>query len=441
MRNTGTSIKHALISLFSFGIFFGLIRLFAPVMREILEKPQNYFDTDLSAGEFNLFLMHTLLITSCALFSYVIFLILSAKTRAELVAGIMTESLNLSLDQMMAMYEGAPVPYITLDKKGNIIDPNKAALRFFEVVPKEIEGKNLFYYQPEEDLEKSEKLLQYYQSNIPINREEIRMITKSGKTKWVLLSVFKMEGQTRKGRVGLATLFDISQEKELDKAKTGFVSLASHQLRTPAATTKWFLDMLLSGDLGTLNEKQADYLKRIGKVNENMIELVETLLNVSRVEIGTLAIDTKDTDVAKIVESVLFELSNQIEQRRLNIVKRYGGNLTNIKTDPKLLRIVIHNILSNSVKYTRDSGTVSITLKESSGEKSIIVSDTGIGIPESAQDKIFNKLFRADNARKLDESEGTGLGLYLVKSIVEALGGSIDFVSEENKGSTFSIKL
>jgi PAS domain S-box-containing protein len=410
-------------------------------MREVLENPQNYFDTGLSPGEFNLFLMHTLLITSCGLLSYVVFLILSAKTRAELVAGMMTESLNLSLEQMMKMYEDAPVPYITLDKKGNIIDPNKAALRFFEVLPKEIEGKNLFYYQPEEDLSKSEKLLQYYESNIPINREEVRMITKNGKTKWVLLSVFRMEGPVKKGKVGLATIFDVTEEKELDKAKTEFVSLASHQLRTPTATTKWFLDMLLSGDLGDLNEKQADYLKRIGKVNENMIDLVETLLNVSRVEIGSLSTESKETDVAKIIESVLLEMSNQIESKNLNILKRYGGNLRDIKTDPKLLRIVIHNILSNSIKYTLPSGTISITLKESFGEKSIIVSDTGIGIPEAEKNMIFNKLFRAGNARKLDESEGTGLGLYLVKSIIEALGGSIGFESEENKGSTFTIKL
>jgi signal transduction histidine kinase len=115
--------------------------------------------------------------------------------------------------------------------------------------------------------------------------------------------------------------------------------------------------------------------------------------------------------------------------------------LENIKSDPKLLRIVIQNLLSNAVKYTPEGGTVTITLEESIFEKAIIVSDTGIGIPKKEQDKIFIKMFRADNARRLSTSQGTGLGLYLVKSMVGALGGNVSFVSLENKGSSFTIKI
>ena len=308
-------------------------------------------------------------------------------------------------------------------------------------MPQEIVGQNLFGYQPKEDLEKAEKFLEYYKSDIPIERQEVRLVTKSGRIKWASLSVFKMEGPIREGRVGLATIFDITREKELDKAKTEFVSLASHQLRTPTATLKWFLDMILAGDVGELSPKQRDYLERSRKVNANMIELVETLLNVSRIEIGSISIDWKPTNVPEIIDSILLEMSSQIEEKQLQIEKHYGGSLENIRSDPRLLRIVINNILSNAVKYTPASGAISIVLKEFLGNKSIAISDSGVGIPEADQDKIFNKLFRADNVRKLDESQGTGLGLYLVKSIIETLGGSIGFVSEENKGSTFTIKL
>jgi len=441
MNNPKIAIKHIIIALVTFIGLFILIKGFSFLAEDLFLDPKKYFGVELEATEINIFLINTFIIIVSVLISYIVYLLLSSNTRAELITSIRTKDLYVSLEQLRGIYEGAPVPYITLDKKGNILDPNKAALRFFGVVSEEIEGKNLFHYQSEEDLEKAEKLLQYYKSDIPINREEVKMITKSGKVKWSLLSVFKMEGPTKMDRAGLATIFDITEEKELDKAKTEFVSLASHQLQTPTATIKWFLGTLLSGDLGPLSPKQQDYLERIYKVNNNTIELVETLLNISRMEISSITTDIKSVQVPLIIESILFELGAQIESKQLNIIKEYNNNLENIKSDPRLLRIVVNNVLSNAVKYTPSGGTISITLKESFGDKSIIISDNGVGIPENDQNKIFSKLFRADNVRKLNEVQGTGLGLYLVKSIIETLGGSISFVSKENKGSAFTIKI
>lgn len=428
MQNIGTVTKHALIIMLSFVVLYVLTYLSFNLKQYI------------SANEINMFLIYVPIIISCVLLSYVFYLLMASKTKAELVATEMTRSLYASLAQLRSIYEDAPVPYLTLDNKGNILDPNKAALRFFGVVPEEIQGKNIFRYQPEEDLEKAEKFMRYYKANIPINREEIKMITKNGKTRWVLLSVFKMEGPTKNGRSGLATIFDITEQKKLDRAKTEFVSLASHQLRTPVAAVKWQIDMLLSGEIGEFSDKQKDYLTRVHKVNEDMIELIDTLLNISRIEIGSLKMELKPTNVPLIFESVLAELSYQIDEKNLNIEKQYNDNLKNIESDPKFLRIVIQNLITNAVKYTPNDGTITITLKQSFGEKAIIVSDTGVGIPKGEQDKIFTKLFRADNVRSLVGSQGTGLGLYLIKSIVEAMGGGISFVSEENKGSTFVVK-
>ncbi len=424
MKDKDTNIKHAFISLFS------LVALFL-----IVYFSSSWVNKVTTDGIRILFIVVSVLI------SYIIYLLLSSSTRATLIAERMTKSLYVSLEQLNNIYEESPVPYMTLNESGIIKDPNKATLRFFEVTPKEIEGVNLFSLAFKEDKEKAEKLFLYYGSTVPINMEEIRMTTKNGKVRSVLLSVFRMEDRGRGNKVGLASIFDITERKELDKAKTEFVSLASHQLRTPAATIKWYIDSIVAGNTGSITDRQKEYLERVQKVNENMIELVETLLNISRIEIGSINIDKKEVSVPQIIDNILLELSTIIETKKLNVITDYDGSLEHLETDPKLLRIVIQNVVSNAIKYTPPMGIIKISLKDSFGEKAIVVSDTGIGIPEEDKGKIFTKLFRAGNAQKESESQGTGLGLYLVKSIVEAMGGSIEFVSEVGKGSTFTIKI
>lgn len=380
------------------------------------------------------------LIIIIVLISYIFYLILTFNSRSELVVWEKTKSLALSKGQFMRLYESAPVPYVMLNKNGEIYEPNKATLRFFGVVPEEIEGKNLFSFASEEDKELAEKFFHYYKSNLPIERKEIQMVTKNGEVKSVLLSIFEMKNLENGKSMGMAIIFDVTEQKLLDKAKTEFVSLASHQLKTPLATTKWYTEMLTSGDLGELLPKQKEYIDRLHAANDNMIELVDVLLNVSRIEMGSLAVEVKPTNVEELSESVLLELNPLIEKKRINIIKKYNNCLTNVKSDPKLLRIVIQNLISNAVKYTPEDGTINIDFEETPNERKIIVSDTGVGIPKGDQGKIFTKLFRSDNVKILPNSQGTGLGLYLVKSMIEGLGGNISFVSEENKGSTFTIK-
>jgi signal transduction histidine kinase len=238
--------------------------------------------------------------------------------------------------------------------------------------------------------------------------------------------------------VGAVEVFrDITKEKEIDKAKTEFVSLASHQLRTPLSTVNWYSEMLLTGDVGEVTPEQKKYLEEIYNGNQRMVDLVNTLLDVSRIELGTLVIESKPTDIVKLTQSVINEQSPQIKEKKIKLATSFENDIPLIKSDPKLLRMVIQNLLSNAVKYTPEKGKVGISLSLSDRKNVLLkLSDNGYGIPKNQQDKIFTKLFRADNVIGKD-TEGTGLGLYIAKSIVEQAGGRLWFESVENRGTIF----
>lgn len=241
---------------------------------------------------------------------------------------------------------------------------------------------------------------------------------------------------------------DITKETEVDKAKTEFVSLASHQLRTPLTSINWYTEILLGGDAGEVNEEQKRYLHEIYDGGKRMVELVNALLNVSRIELGTFIVEPKATDVVALLASVVDEQKTAIEQRHISVSVDTREWSTLYNADPKLLRMIFQNLLSNAVKYTPPGGSIQITVAgkvkgQTYGTVTLAedsfcfsITDSGYGIPANQKDKIFTKLFRADNVRTMD-TDGTGLGLYIVKSIVDHSGGHIWFVSEEHKGTTF----
>jgi signal transduction histidine kinase len=197
----------------------------------------------------------------------------------------------------------------------------------------------------------------------------------------------------------------------------------------------------LHPETGQLNPKQDKYIRTIGEVNKDMVDLVDTLLNISRIEIGKLPINNEATNVQEVTDGILLEVAPQIEKKNMTVIKQYDGLLTNITSDPKLLRIIIHNLITNALKYTPDGGTVTIRFNADAERNQITVTDTGYGIPASQQSKIFSKQFRADNVKEISSSQSTGLGLYMVKSLVTSMGGNISFQSEENKGTSFTVTI
>jgi signal transduction histidine kinase len=245
--------------------------------------------------------------------------------------------------------------------------------------------------------------------------------------------------------IGTIKIFrDITDEREIDKAKTEFVSLASHQLRTPLSAVNWYAEMLLAGDAGEMNEKQKKYLNEVYRSNQRMVELVNALLDVSSLELGTFMIEPKSTDICKLAKDVIGEQKAEITAKKLSFSFLCKKRKVCMLVDPKHLRMVMQNILSNAVKYTPEGGKIIFSISPADKKNILLkVSDTGYGIPKHQQDKIFTKLFRADNVRDKD-TNGTGLGLYIVKSIVENSGGKVWFKSsgeEGNKGTVFYVTL
>ena len=233
---------------------------------------------------------------------------------------------------------------------------------------------------------------------------------------------------------------DVTKEKEIDRAKTEFVSIASHELRTPLANMSLTVEMLLDNIAGGLNNEQKDYLRGLYSDVKGMAELVDALLNISRIELGTLIINLEPTNISDVVDAVLRSLASQIKKKELEIKKEYGVNIPVINADRNIMRIIFRNIFANAIKYTPRGGKINCFVGNQENEIMIKISDTGCGIPSDQQNKIFNKLFRASNAVKMT-NKGVGLGLYIVKSMLERCGGRIWFESEENRGSVFYIAL
>ena len=246
------------------------------------------------------------------------------------------------------------------------------------------------------------------------------------------------------GVFGIAALFVVLLIRkilvEVDTAKNEFVSLASHQLKAPLTSISWYTEMLLSGQVGSLTGKAYGYLNKVWHNAQRMVALVNSLLNVSRIEIGTMGIVPELIHITLIADSILDVLEPSIIAKKLVVNKSYDKHIPIISADPKLVRIILQNLLSNAVKYTAPHGNVSLTIKAQAKEIFIQVSDNGCGIPYNQQSRIFTKLFRADNAQAID-TDGSGLGLYIVKSVVEQTGGAVWFESVENKGTNFYVTL
>ncbi len=236
-------------------------------------------------------------------------------------------------------------------------------------------------------------------------------------------------------------LHDITKEKEIEELKSSFVSIASHQLRTPLSGIKWSLSMIHKGDFGTISPKAGELIEKTLASTDRLISLVNDLLNVSRIEEGHFGYEFQKIDMYALVQEALKEFGPVLKQKekRFLILHPPKKPFSSISADIKKLRMAVFNIIDNAIKYT-PRGLVKISLHRGTTYLILQIEDTGIGIPKEYQKFLFTKFFRAPNAIRL-QTEGSGLGLWIANEIVKHHNGRISFESEENKGSTFSIHL
>jgi signal transduction histidine kinase len=224
--------------------------------------------------------------------------------------------------------------------------------------------------------------------------------------------------------------------RALDEAKDEFVSMASHQLRTPLTSIKGYISMVLEGDAGKINETQKTMLGQAFFSSQRMVYLISDLLNVSRLKTGKFIIESKPVYLPDVIESEINQLQEGANAKNLTLSYTKPKEFVTMNLDEMKLRQVIMNFTDNAIYYTPTGGKIEVELKETPKTVEFTVKDSGIGVPKDQQHKLFTKFYRADNARKI-RPDGTGLGLFMAKKVIIAQGGSMIFDSKEGKGSTF----
>lgn len=269
-----------------------------------------------------------------------------------------------------------------------------------------------------------------------IFRKEIPM------KKNLTLEVSTVTVGSEENKIGtLVILHDITREKTIERMKTEFVSIAAHQLRTPMSAIKWTLRMILDGDLGAITNEQRDFLEKTYVSNERMISLINDLLNVTRIEEGRHLYNLTLVNLEELIQSIVGSYTEIVKRKSITMeYDKPAEKLPQVKVDVEKIGLAISNLIENAIKYTPAKGDIRVKIISDGDRVQVLVKDTGVGILKEQQERIFTKFFRGANVMRM-ETEGTGLGLFITKNIVETHGGKIWFESEEGKGTSFYFSL
>jgi PAS domain S-box-containing protein len=346
-----------------------------------------------------------------------------------------TNSRDLAIserDKTLAIINGMADGMAVFDKNDKLTLANPQFEDFFEVKKDDVLDKKI------SDFAKSQKLApikELFPKGIePFYRKEISI---SENLILEVSSVFIKKGEEVAAK--LVSFHDVTREKMVEKTKSEFVSIAAHQLRTPLSAIKWIFQMMRDGDWGKVTKEQGEYLNKGFVSTERLIRVVNDLLNVSRIEEGRFAQKMEKLQLEDVLKSVCEQHVSLAETKKLKFVyHKPDHSLPTVSADKEQIRIAVENLIENAMNYTNENGLVEVFIKKSQDGNSVEVSvkDSGIGIPQEQQERIFTKFYRSSNALR-KETSGSGLGLFVTRNIIESHGGKIWFESIEGTGTTF----
>lgn len=358
--------------------------------------------------------------------------------------GHQAKNISLERDKLETILESISEGVLVINKSEKIAVFNQHFLRLVKMSESELNGKSFLETVPlvEQGIA---PLLKTMISDVLTKGKHFHIhdgfALKSGeKNIAVSFSVTPLRKE-RKVIGAVVVLRDISLEHEVNRMKSEFVSIASHQLRTPLTGIRWMLSLLMKKETGELNPTQIDYLKSVQESNDRMIQLVGDLLDISRVENNpNLMLEKTSEDIRVLMKSVMKDQENSALQRNIHFVFEEANKPIIVDINKDKMYQAFMNLVTNSIKYSGDGSAIQIGTIVKGSDAILRISDTGIGIPEDQKDKIFDKFFRANNAAKAT-ANGTGLGLYFAKQVIEAHRGKIWFDSVLDKGTTFYVSL
>lgn len=331
---------------------------------------------------------------------------------------------------------------ISVDMEGVILSVNRAFEKMLGWKQDEVVGKRLAEIIPREDEEgnkiniEERMLLQIFSGSLPFF-----YFVRKDKTRLPVNSVINPITIDQKIIGAVEVFHDLTREKVLEKLRMDFLTLAAHQLRTPLSGTKWLIETMKRGVLGPLNDKQRDYMNEIYGANERMIKLVSDMINVLRLESGAATIKKETVSVSDLGENLSVKTEDAVAKGKIifrNALKNY--KTVAIETDAALLQSILECFVVNAVSYSQPGQEVVCDAKEEADAVTFSVKDSGIGIPKDEQERIFERFYRASNAKQI-RPDGTGLGLYTASILADKIGAKASFESEEGKGSTFYLRV
>ncbi|MEA3249361.1 MAG: PAS domain-containing sensor histidine kinase [Patescibacteria group bacterium] len=352
---------------------------------------------------------------------------------------LMSGELRKARDWFKSIVEYSPNGICITDVAGNIILANQATENLTGYQLRELIGNNVNMYYPEEDgrnvdlrkLHKGEQIIR-----------EVEFRRKGSGSKPVMVTYRMIDYISDVGEVIIETYADQSDRKRLDQLRNEFVFIAAHEFRNPVTALRLLLDMFKTDKRIKHDPIEKGYLSRMEEATQRLIHLVDDLLEVSRSEAGRLRIEVKPCDVREHVKSIVKELQSEALLKEVMIVYKPDGRLPQILADSSKLKEVLSNLISNAVKYNIAGGSVMIEhdVDRNTQVLTTHIIDTGIGMNTEDLEKVFTKFWRSEDLAVRAQA-GTGLGLFIVKELIERMGGEVSVESEKGKGSNFSFSL